>query len=154
MKRAQIIKNGIVTNQAQMEEAELLVWLEKGISENWFGKAAHSYEELVSEEVPAVTELQEILNEEGLSFDPPQFEEVEISPLIPAVYQTIHVPAEYEVVITDITSELEQQRINQESQAYLDSTDWLIIRELDEGTPCPLEIKQARAEARSRIVKP
>lgn len=62
-------------------------------------------------------------------------------------------PAEYTIEIEDIGDELERQRVNAESLAYLASTDWLIIREMDEGTPCPPEIRQARAEARARIVK-
>ena len=62
-------------------------------------------------------------------------------------------PAEYEIVIEDITAQVEQEKINEEALAYLASTDWLIIRELDAGIPCPTEIKIARQEARQRIVK-
>ena len=62
-------------------------------------------------------------------------------------------PAEYEIVIEDITAQVEQERINAEALAFLASTDWLIIRELDAGIPCPTEIKIARQEARQRIVR-
>lgn len=62
-------------------------------------------------------------------------------------------PAEYEVVIEDITAQVEQEKINAEALAYLASTDWLIIREIDAGVFCPLEIKQKRQEARAKIVK-
>ena len=44
----------------------------------------------------------------------------------------------YTVEIEDVTQQLEQDRIN---------------RELDSGIPCPVEVKQARAEARARIVR-
>jgi hypothetical protein len=62
-------------------------------------------------------------------------------------------PAEYEIVIEDITAQVEQEKINAEALAYLASTDWLIIREIDAGVFCPLEIKQKRQEARAKIVK-
>jgi hypothetical protein len=61
-------------------------------------------------------------------------------------------PAEYTVEIEDITAQVAQDAINAEALAYLASTDWLIIREVDAGTPCPAEIKALRAEARSKIV--
>jgi vacuolar-type H+-ATPase subunit I/STV1 len=61
--------------------------------------------------------------------------------------------AEYTVEIEDISEQLEQERINREALEYLASTDWLIIREIDAGVACPVEIKQARAEARARIVR-
>ena len=72
----------------------------------------------------------------------------------PAVMQDwVKLRAEYTVEIVDITAQLEQERINREALEYLASTDWLIIRELDAGVACPAEIKQARAEARARIVR-
>jgi hypothetical protein len=62
-------------------------------------------------------------------------------------------PAEYTVEIVDITAELEQEKINTESLAYLASTDWMIIREIDSGVVCPADVKLARAEARAKIVR-
>lgn len=53
----------------------------------------------------------------------------------------------------DLTAQVEQEKINQEALNYLASTDWLIIREVDSGVPCPQEIKALREEARSKIVK-
>jgi hypothetical protein len=47
----------------------------------------------------------------------------------------------------------EQEKINMEAKNYLSSTDWYIIREMDTGEPCPQEIKDLRAAARSRIVQ-
>lgn len=44
-----------------------------------------------------------------------------------------------------------QAAINAEALAYLNSTDYLIIREMDCGTPCLPEIKALRAEARAKI---
>lgn len=78
----------------------------------------------------------------------------EMSPAVPAVTEDwVLLRAEYTIEIEDIGAQLEQERINREALEYLASTDWLIIRELDAGIPCPADVKQARAEARSRIVR-
>ncbi len=63
------------------------------------------------------------------------------------------IPAEYTVEIIDVTAQIQQEKINAESLKYLQDTDWYIIRELDSGVPCPVEIKTARANARAAIVK-
>ena len=65
----------------------------------------------------------------------------------------VQLKAQYMVEIEDITAQLEQEAINAEALAYLASTDWLIIREVDAGTPCPTEIKTERTAARARIVR-
>jgi hypothetical protein len=44
-----------------------------------------------------------------------------------------------------------QQEINQENLAYLDSTDWYVIRHADSGEAVPIEISEARAAARLLI---
>ena len=62
-------------------------------------------------------------------------------------------PAEYTVEIEDITTQVAQEAINAEALAYLASTDWMIIREMDSGTPCPAEIKTERAIKRAAIVR-
>ena len=38
-----------------------------------------------------------------------------------------------------------------ELQAYLDSTDWYVTRQLETGTPIPAEVTKAREEARKEI---
>lgn len=79
---------------------------------------------------------------------------VEVSPAIPAVVQkSVKLKAEYTVEIEDITAQVAQEAINAEALAYLASTDWLVIREVDAGTPCPADIKAERAAARARIVR-
>lgn len=62
-------------------------------------------------------------------------------------------PEGYWVEYIDISAQLDQERINAEALQYLADTDWLIIREVDAGIACPLDIKQLRAEARSKIVR-
>ena len=62
-------------------------------------------------------------------------------------------PAEYTVEVIDITAQVAQEAINAEALSYLASTDWLIIREMDAGTPCPAEIKAERAAKRAAIIR-
>lgn len=60
---------------------------------------------------------------------------------------------EYEIVIEDITFEVEQEQINAEALAYLASTDWMAIRAAEGGTPMPEEVRIARQAARERVVR-
>jgi hypothetical protein len=46
-----------------------------------------------------------------------------------------------------------QDEINAASLKHLADTDYLIIRELDSGVACPIEIKNSRAAARAAIVR-
>lgn len=62
-------------------------------------------------------------------------------------------PEGYVLEYIDISAQIEQELINAEALKYLADTDWLIIREVDAAIPCPLEVKQLRAEARSKIVR-
>lgn len=63
-----------------------------------------------------------------------------------------HFAAEYQIQMTDITNEVQQEQTNRECRQYLKDTDWYIIRELDCGIACPPEIRTLRADARRRIV--
>lgn len=73
---------------------------------------------------------------------------------IPArTHKEVKLRAEYTVEIEDISAMLELQKLSTEALRYLESTDWMIIREIDAGIPCPAEVKQARAEARTKVVK-
>jgi hypothetical protein len=65
----------------------------------------------------------------------------------------VKLKAQYTVDVTDISAQVAQEAINAEALAYLASTDWLVIREVDAGVPCPVEIKTLRAEARAKIVR-
>lgn len=61
-------------------------------------------------------------------------------------------PEGYVVEYIDISAEVEQAKINQEALEYLAKTDWLIIRAIDAGVPCPEDVKAARQAAREKIV--
>jgi len=123
MKQATILKNGIMTHRGQFESQELL--------DAWLAKH-------VAKNTFGLPERPELaLNEQTGEMEP----------------TGVILPAEYEIVIEDITAQLEQERINAEALSYLASTDFYIIRELDNEVPCPVEIKIARQEARQRIVR-
>jgi SHS2 domain-containing protein len=57
-----------------------------------------------------------------------------------------------EVVITHESPEQIQARINAESLAYLESTDWYVVRFAETGIAIPDDIATARQEARDAIV--
>lgn len=58
--------------------------------------------------------------------------------------------AEYEILITE--NYVDQAAVNAEALAYLRKTDWYVIRELDNGTPMPDDIKANRQAARERVI--
>jgi len=60
---------------------------------------------------------------------------------------------ELEALQESVQAKLDQDAINKEALAYLLNTDWMVIREVDSGVPCPEEVKTLRAEARAKIVK-
>jgi len=121
-------------------------------------------EERIVEDVPAV---EAVLISEAIPGSPAVMDEagniVEAEiPEVPAVYseaipakthKEVKLKAEYTIEIEDISAQVEQERINAEALAYLASSDWYILREIDAGVPCPAEVKAERAAARARIVK-
>ncbi len=60
--------------------------------------------------------------------------------------------AEYTVEIEDTTTLLLSKKESDDAKKYLADTDWMIIREMDSGELCPVEIKQLRAAARLKVV--
>lgn len=55
--------------------------------------------------------------------------------------------------IARIDADKTQTNINSEAQAYLDATDWMVIRFSETGTPYPDEVKLKRIEMRDKIQK-
>jgi hypothetical protein len=51
-----------------------------------------------------------------------------------------------------VEAEAAQQQLNQESRAYLSSTDWYVIRQQETGVAIPQDILDARQAAREAIV--
>lgn len=46
---------------------------------------------------------------------------------------------------------VEKEKVVSDAEIYLASTDWMIIRQLDNGTMCPEDVKSAREQARKVI---
>lgn len=150
MKQINIYNNSILTNQATfptMEEAQ--AWYDSHNASNSFGPAQSSHTIQV-EVSPAVYESQEILDN-GVSFDPPQFQEVLITP---AVFEDQVVNVEgHTVEFLDISEQLEQETINEAALQYLASTDWMVVRAAERGEELSPEFKAARETARNSIVR-
>lgn len=136
MIQIQIKKQEQITNKASfstLEEANS--WLSKHEGLRTFGQPKQIIQQQVELSPAVVAEDGSILQEAVL-----ETKEIELA-------------GDYEVEITDITSQLEQEKINAEALAFLAATDFYIIRELDNGVPCPADIKAKRQEARNRITK-
>lgn len=147
-----ITRSGVLTNQApfsSMEEAQ--AWVDSHVGIGSFGSPRYAMQSV--EIAPAVIDQEELLDSEGLSFDPPQFQDVEISP---AQFedQLVEVnPDGYDISIGDVSAQADQQVINSEALKYLAETDWMVIRESEGGVACSQEIKDLRAAARLSIVR-
>jgi phage gp36-like protein len=140
--------------QAESEEPKLSEMLASGICglpERW---VLHK-DEPMAEAYDEADVLEEELREASPAVDAVLDEQgVEVSPAVPAVMQKwVKLKAEYTIEIEDITAQVAQDAINAEALAYLASTDWLIIREVDAGVACPADIKTLRAEARAKVVR-
>ena len=136
MKQITITKSGQVTNSAQFpsqEEAD--AWLAKHEGMGTFGIPAYTAQQQV-EIFPAV------IDEEGNEISPAQFET-----------QDFQIPATYDVEITDISAQLEQQRINEQSLKYLAETDFIVVRAAERGEQLSPEFKAERAAARASIIR-
>jgi len=83
---------------------------------------------------------------------PPECAENQIQKWTGSQWIVIEKPSE-EVPVNTLPELSPQEIINEEALYFLASTDWYIIREMDSGEPCPIEIKEQRAQARARIVK-
>lgn len=136
MIRISINKNSQITNQASfpsMEEAQ--AWLSHHESMKSFGQPKQIVQQQV-ELSPAVLAEDGSVLQEAVT----EIQEVELA-------------GDYEVEIIDITSQLEQEKINAEAQAFLNATDWMVIRAMEKGEQLSPELKAERQAARDRIVK-
>ena len=171
-------KNGSLSG-AEMLDPQ--AWIADGVAGNWWGKPerwvlhkdepmAEGYdeadvlEERTVEDYPAIEPVlisEAILGIPAVMDEAGNIVQAEI-PEVPAVYseaiparthREVKLRAEYTVEVVDITEAVALEKLSTEALRYLESTDWYIIRELDAGVPCPVEVKQARAEARSKVVR-
>jgi hypothetical protein len=60
---------------------------------------------------------------------------------------------ELHALIQPVQQKLSQEQINKDSQAFLDATDWIVVRAMERGEELSPEFKAERQAARQRIVK-
>jgi hypothetical protein len=169
MVQISIKKQEQITNQASfptMEEAQAWISYHEGMKS--FGQPKQVVQQQV-ELSPAVLETQQVLvkeaelDEEGNELSPAEFEEQEVV-IQEAVseMQEVELPGDYEVVIEDISAKLEQEKSNAEAQAFLDESDWKVLRHRDQqdmGLATSLTgeefqaLLQQRQMAREAIIK-
>lgn len=66
---------------------------------------------------------------------------------------TFHtLPQEFTHTITDETALHQAQLESREAVAYLNSTDWMVVRKAETGVDYPQEIKDLRAAARLKVL--
>jgi len=100
-------------------------------------------------EIPARPEQPEVSHEEIIAQT--QGSDEELAQWLAG--DSFKYPQDHWVEYVDISSQVEQDKINAEALAYLASTDWMIIRETETQVPCPLEVKELRAAARLKVVR-
>lgn len=104
-------RNGNYLDHSNFEtEEQGLQWFQPRIDSGFYGKKQYIQ---FNEITPAV------LDEMGNIISPAEVEEVVI-------------PAEHEIEISDIASELAQKTINDEAEEFLKETDWKVIRHRDQ----------------------
>ena len=107
------------------------------------------YDELVEKEYE---KLAYVVNEEGKRVPAKDESGEPIFETVPAVYRRMaQLKKEYVIEVKDITDKVTQQRLNAESQKYLDETDWYVVRQLETGIKIPAEITLKREQARAAI---
>jgi hypothetical protein len=52
-----------------------------------------------------------------------------------------------------VNSKLDQEKVNAEAQAFLDASDWMVVRAMEKGEELSAEFKAERQAARDKIVK-
>jgi len=136
MIQVSIKKQEQVTNKASfttMEEAQ--AWLAHHESMKSFGQPKQVVQQQVELSPAVLAEDGSIVQEAVLEM------------------QEVELVGDYEVEILDITFQLEQEKINAEALAFLDATDWMVIRAMEKGEELSSELKIERQAARDRIVK-
>lgn len=144
MIKVSIKRDEKVTNEAVfpiIEEAQ--AWFDKHEAMGSFGQRKQKIQQQV-ELSPAV------ISEDGLVLQEAQFE-----------IQEVELPG-FEVIFEDLSAKLEQQQINAEAQAFLDATDFKVLRhfrqkalgqELSLSEEEYLALEQQRSDAAASIVK-
>lgn len=70
-------------------------------------------------------------------------------------FTSVPIPSKEQLqsLYNNIELKMQQEAINKEAEEFLLKTDWYIIRQLETGVPCPIEILNKRTEARNKIIR-
>lgn len=172
MKQIKIFKNGIITNKSKFEtQAEADNWLASHVAKNTFGlperlvpQADCTEEQLASalELIPEVNQIIpaqdaiELLDENGQSFDPPQFSEAipeRVEVISPAMAR---LPAEYTIEIENLEENpqwLLEQAIQKRRLEYPSAEEFLNAF-FDGGDEALEALKNKRLEIKAKYPKP
>lgn len=143
--KVSIIKDSQVTNQAEfpsIEEGQ--AWLSHHEGMKTFGQPKQVIQQQIELQPAVIAEDGSVLQEAVT-----EMREVEL-------------PGDYEVEVLDITSQLEQEKINSEALAFLDTTDFKVLRhirqkalgqELSLSEEEYLILEQQRSDAAAKIVR-
>lgn len=150
MIKVSILKNGVFSfgaTFATQEAADDYIGIES--TKGSFGKKEREVKEIIITDAEGNESVQ-LENNEDMSKSISVREEIAIDGTVIRIHT---LPAEYSTLITDITAQVLAKKESDEALQYLNQTDYLIIREMDNGIPCPTEIRQLRAEARLKVIK-
>lgn len=162
MKSINIVRNGQITNSASFETQELLDnWYSSHLAMGTFGKPGvyQDVEVLISPEVRgevSVLQTEATFDEFGEELTPATYSIDSDGVITAAVYEIQNMevtPSEFICEVSDTTEKDAQHAKNTESQEFLDSTDWLVIRAMERGEQLSIEIKEQRDAARLSIVR-
>lgn len=162
MIQVSIKRSGQLTNQGQFasqEEAEAWISYHKQIGSFGRGEISEIRSICIKEEVRG--ESKELVSDAtfdryGNEVTPAVYKIIPDTLISPAKYEDKQIlisPAEYEIIIEDISEKLQQEAINAEALAFLASTDWMVVRAMERGESLSPEFKAERQAARDRIIK-
>ena len=161
MKQVSIIKNSVVTNQASFpSQEEAQSWLDSHIAMGTFGSPDiyASQEVVISEEVrgPVQVLVSEATYDQYGDEITPAIYTIDLDGVIsPEVRETQTVlvsPATYSVEVVDITEQLAAQAESDAAQAFLDATEWIVLRAMERGEQLSVEFKAERDATRLKVL--
>lgn len=135
------IKNlaGVITNQAQFQtQADADAWVTAQVALKSFGKPERWVD---AEDISSLSEdrAQAVASQQ---VGGPEDERTQYK-----------FSAEYTVEQKDITEEVAQEKLSQDSIQCLRDTDWYVTRLVETNHPIPAEVSLKRSEARAAIKK-
>jgi hypothetical protein len=155
MKKITILKNDIIVQTAIFDNDQSMNdFIQMLASTSAWGNTEQSIHHLAIEAIPgnpAHDAIPAVFDSEGN----------EISPMIPAIAEVVAcdgipafieiIPAEYSIEISDCTTEIANQQEKAAALAYLNATDFKIIKSLELGIPVAEDVLSARSAARAKL---